>query len=253
MFGPLVTALRTLTVLPVPGKEGGTLSGSLPFFPVVGAFIGIILYLSGYALSHVFTDNPLLCGGLVAGISAVVTGALHLDGLADVADGFGGGHTRERILEIMKDSRHGTFGVTAIIFDCIGKTLFFGWCMSHDHIEMILMSVVFSRTVQAWGCVILPYARISEGGTASPFFEGKNPSALILSTIGITGGVIVFFGILPMGMVALMSLIPIQIFFMVCLKKINGITGDCLGAANEICELSVLMSGCAAFTLSAGI
>ncbi|MBN1577926.1 MAG: adenosylcobinamide-GDP ribazoletransferase [Chitinispirillaceae bacterium] len=243
MIAPLVTAVRTLTIIPMPGSDAKDPSAALPYFPIIGAAIGVICYLTARGSSCLFGDYPFFGGLLVTVVSIVITGALHLDGLADVADGFGSGGTKERILEIFKDSRHGTFGVTAIVFDLIARVLFIAWCCEKEHLTLILISPFFSRTVMAWGCALLPSAR-SGGGTAVPFISNKPPIALFLITVGLVGVIVLAFGCIPLGTILLISFVPVQLFYFYCLKKIDGITGDCLGAVNEIGELTLLLTGC---------
>lgn len=248
MFSPLVTAIRTLTTLPIPGHDCDDRSASLPLFPVVGALIGLILYFEAVGVSRLFSAHSWISSLLVTASAVLITGALHLDGFADVADGFGGGHSKERILEILKDSRHGTFGVCAIVFDIAGRIILTAWCIEHRHFELLAVSPVFSRTVQAWGCALLPYARPA-GGTASPFFTAKPPLVLLVITLGVLVIYTVIAGILPFGTIFLVSLIPVQLFYGTCIKKIDGLTGDCLGAVNEVAELSFLLTACITYSL----
>jgi len=112
----LVTAFRTLTILPVPGRDAGEMASSLPWFPVVGGVLGSLfaaLALVTNELSGGHWPGGAAAAALAGGI--VLTRAIHLDGLADWADGFGGGGDRKKTLAIMKDSATGVFGVTAIV------------------------------------------------------------------------------------------------------------------------------------------
>ncbi|PPR66943.1 MAG: Adenosylcobinamide-GDP ribazoletransferase, partial [Alphaproteobacteria bacterium MarineAlpha3_Bin1] len=108
-----------LTRLPFPSVKGAGKKGSLGAasraFPLVGAVIGVIAGLSLMAGASL-NLHPLACALIALAVAALVTGALHEDGLADVADGFGGGSTKAAKLKIMHDSRIGTFGVLAVIF-----------------------------------------------------------------------------------------------------------------------------------------
>ena len=246
MLGSFITALRTLTIIPLGGKEAEDLSDALPFFPIVGLIIGGIGWLIAVGVEYINGDFPLLTGLIITVISLTITGCLHLDGLADVADGFGGGGTKERILELLKDPRHGTFGVTAIVFDSALRVICISRCLEIKHLELIVLSPILARTVIAWACLLLPYARIS-GGTASPFISNRHPVPLFLFSAGIGGVCLLLFGYMPLGTVSLISLIPVQFFFFFCLNKIDGITGDCLGAANEIAEISFLITACLAY------
>ena len=118
----LVTAIRTLTSLPCPGREADKMTSALPWFPVVGLLLGGLLY-------GVSACTQWLTRGLWPEASAIVvlicaalfTGGLHLDGLADWADGFWGGRTKEKTLAIMKDSAVGSFGAVALICALLAK------------------------------------------------------------------------------------------------------------------------------------
>lgn len=248
MLKSMVTAFRTLTVIPFPGRDCTHPASSLPFFPVVGAFIGAILYLVIRGSVLLFPGEPLI-GGLVVTVTTVlITGALHIDGLADLADAFGGGGRRERILAILKDSRHGTFGVTAITTSITGKILLIAWCLDHQYYGLLVAAVIFSRTIQAWGCSLLPYA-LPEGGGTSVFFSGNYGIPLAVVTIiatGIGGWII---GPFALTAILLLSLIPVLLFFGYSRNKIGGLTGDCLGAANEIGELAFLFCGAVCFSV----
>lgn len=243
MIAPLITTIRTLTIVPVPGPETENRAQTLPFFPIIGAAIGGVFFGTAYLCNLVWGDFTLLTGLVVAFISVMMTGALHLDGVADVADGFGGGKTKERILEIFKDSRHGTFGVVAIVLDLIARVLLVAWCVEHGHLALVVAAAAFSRSSMAWACALLPYAR-SGSGTAKSFISGKLPILLLFTTAGTIAALLLGFGLVPQGTIMLVAAVPVQLFLFYCLKKIGGITGDCLGAANEIGELGVMMTGC---------
>ena len=121
--------MRTLTVLPVPGRDAGNMASSLPWFPVVGLILGWILCGLAHAAQYVVDMvGPIFApdtwypstpwhGGVAALLligGVVLTRGLHLDGLADWADGFWGGHDRDTVLRIMKDSHTGAFGNIAV-------------------------------------------------------------------------------------------------------------------------------------------
>ena len=112
MLSGLVTALRTLTVIPVPGKECDSFSHSLFWFPVVGLLLGLMVASIGFFSS--LTGWNELSAALVLLGGIVLSRGMHADGLADLADGFWGGRTREAILRIMKDPNVGSFGAIAL-------------------------------------------------------------------------------------------------------------------------------------------
>ena len=242
MFEPVITAFRTLTVIPFPGRDSTNPASSLPFFPMAGAFIGVVLYMAARGSVLLFPGEPLIGGLLVTVVTVLMTGALHIDGLADVADGLGGGDDREKILAILKDSRHGTFGVTAIVCSIAVRILLTAWCIDHRYYVFLAAAVIFSRIIQAWSCSILPYA-LPEGGGASVFFSGNYRIPLALTTIltaGIGGWMI---GPVMLTAISVLSLLPVLLLFGNSLHKIGGLTGDYLGAASEIAELTFLLSG----------
>ena len=115
----LVTAIRTLTVLPVPGKDSDDFSAALPWFPVVGIILGAILYTISLLWSLLpFEQWSWGCAVILSALLVWLTRGLHMDGLADWADSLGG-FDRERRLAIMKDSSLGAFGVMAIVLGIV--------------------------------------------------------------------------------------------------------------------------------------
>ena len=219
----LITAFRTLTIFPVPGRDTSIHSDSLPFFPVVGAVLGLLLW----ALSLI---NTLINGngGWPMGVAAIMllasvisTRSLHLDGLADFVDAAGGGWDQSKRLEIMKDTRLGVFGAVAIILTLLCKWLAFARLIATGSTIWLILIHMLSRTMQVHLAVKLPYAR-SEGGTALPFVQDAA------------------YG--PLGLVALaVAQIITWVYGAWCRKNMGGITGDLLGAGNEIIEVTLLL------------
>ena len=248
MFEPVITAFRTLTILPVPGRESKNPASALPFFPVVGAAISMLLYGIAWGAGHLFPQYPLLGALVCVTVVIVLSGALHLDGFADIADAFGGGTTRERTLAILKDSRHGTFGVTTIVLDITAKIILYAWCIDYHHFELPALSVAFSRTVQAWGCSLFPYA-IPEGGGTSAFFTGSKRIPLAVASVVLLAAAYRFAGETAAVVITFAAILPVVLFYGVSNGRIGGLTGDCLGAANEIGELALLVTGVLFYTI----
>ena len=236
-----VTAVRTLSLIPIPGRDAEKMSTSLPWFPVVGALLGTGLVLAGEAFQRLgMGDWPFGGAFLLVLLSAALTRGLHLDGLADAAGAFFSMTGRDRMLAIMKDSRVGTFGVLALVFVIGIKWLAIERLMEKGLIIWILPAFVISRAVMADLSVSLGYAR-KEGGTGAPFVNGSRPghrigawaiSLVLLLAIGPFAP-----GALVIGVVLARSL---ALFFE---KRIGGITGDLLGASSEITEAVLLMVG----------
>ncbi len=233
-------AFSFLTILPVGHlslSEERELAGSMAFFPLVGLIIGIILAVGHYLFSFLFSQPLSLW--LVIGLLALLTRGLHLDGFSDTIDGLGSGGSKEKMLEVMRDSRIGAFGVIGLIL-LIGAKYFALDQLSRASIPyaLILMTVT-GRNAMVLVCYRSPYAR-AVGGLAKPFTENLGVREITLSltaafaiallAMGIHGAAI-FVGI------GLFSL-GYRYFF---IKKLGGVTGDVLGGANELAELLCLL------------
>lgn len=243
MVKSLITAFRTLTILPVPGKDTDNFSQSLPFFPVIGFLLGAVVYGIFRGSLIIKFDQTLIVVIIALFVETVLTGALHIDGLGDVADGFGAGKAREEILAIFKDSRMGTFGICAIVFDLIIKTACWNGLFEKGRYSVIIFSLVFSRCIQILYLAFLPNAR--KNGILAPFTKSSiliKISALCSVAISIALS-IYFLGLFNSGLYIISVLCASLLFGIFCMKKIGGITGDCVGAVNEISEIAVLFTG----------
>lgn len=233
------SAFRTLTVIPWPGSEQDDLASSLPWFPVVGLSLGLILY----AFAQVWALIPFIqwTGGaalLLLGSEVWLTRGLHLDGLADWADSVGGSPQRERRLEIMKDLNLGAFGVLALVLVLMAKWVAFERLFSSGSIVWLMVILSLSRSMMVELITTLPYARSGEG-TARAFVQGSSPGHRRISHL-ISLGICLFLG--PMGLVLFGSAwIITRLFRDRCKKQFEGITGDLLGTANEFVETFLLM------------
>jgi adenosylcobinamide-GDP ribazoletransferase len=235
----LPLALTFLTILPWPrlGPAGPQeLARSLVWFPWVGALLGLIFWGAWLGLAKLL---PVVgAAAVLLGLTVIITRGLHLDGLADTADGLGGGSTPEERLRIMKDSRIGAFGVISLILVLLMKFAFFlAWAQTGMAGALLLYPVV-SR----WGMVLLaflsPYARPEGGlgqamttGVSSRILAGATLSALLLTFLaaGVWGPVV-------LGVAGAAAWLGSRYFQ----KKLGGITGDVLGAANELLEVLAL-------------
>ena len=208
------------------------------WFPVVGALLGLV----SLALSRSLT--PFLPATVVAvlilTVEALITGALHYDGLADAADGLGGGKSREDRLRIMRDHAIGSYGATALILLVGLKTASISALIASNSASVYL---VVAPVIGRWNIVLLsrslPYARPSEAvsrhiGTAE----------LIWATVfcaSITLPIARWHGAICWGVAALLAVA----FGWFCLRKIGGVTGDTLGTSEQLGEAIVLLLGMA--------
>lgn len=243
-------ALAFLTRLPVPARffknfQPDHANQTAGFYPLAGIVIGAIAGTTLVA-AHALGLTAWISATIAILTMIAVTGALHEDGLADIADGFGGGKNIERRLEIMKDSTLGTYGVIALIGSIVLRiaalaaiTASYG---AFAGLFVLIAASAVSRAAMVWMWNELPNVRAD--GVAAKI--GK-PAENAVSIAAITGlGVLVIFGIISVGFLAmsmaiglgLLSLIAVQ---KLCKKMIGGQTGDTLGACQQVVEIAVLV------------
>lgn len=209
------------------------------YWAVAGWITSGIMVATLWLSAHLF---PITLAIVIAIITRILTtGALHEDGLADFFDGFGGGHTKERILAIMKDSHIGTFGVLALIGYLSLLTLSINSLPLQLACYTLLAADPFCKLVSSQITRFLPYARSIEQSKSHMIYLPMSTGALIISSI---------FGLLPT--VALLppplwiaTIPPLFVFGGLTYfirKKITGYTGDCCGAIFLLCELSFILS-----------
>lgn len=242
MLNGLVTALRTLTVFPVPGKDTKTFSNSLFWFPVVGVLLGFLQAAVGYAGQR-FAWNELSAAFMVLGGLAVTRG-MHADGLADMADGFWGGKTREAALKIMKDPTIGSFGALALSGIMLLKWIALLKLLEFGAFTVIAAGVLLARWVQVLLASTLPYAR-SEVGTAHSFVNGAGRAQIVVTS---TLTLLFLVSLFHADLFLLAALIPAAMLAGVIIgvlsyRKIGGVTGDVLGAGSEVTEVIVWLTG----------
>jgi adenosylcobinamide-GDP ribazoletransferase len=234
----LVTALRTLTVLPVPGRDTETFSRSLFWFPAVGLLLGLMQAALGY-FGSLLAWNELAAAFVVLGGIALTRG-MHADGLADLADGFWGGKTREAALRIMKDPNVGSFGAIALSGMMLLKWIAILKLLSFGAFAFIVAGVLLARWVQVLLASTLPYAR-REGGTAQSFVSGAGGLHLLVTTL------LTFAFLIPLLQTDIYALVAVTtaalaaalLTGLLSWRKIGGVTGDVLGAGSEVTELFV--------------
>lgn len=238
----LVAAFRLLTILPVPGREPERMSSALPWFPLVGLSIGGIMW----AIPAAF--HALHPAGWTQGISlitvaagVILTGGLHLDGLADWADSLGCTHDREKMLAVMKDSRTGSFGVIGLILILAGKWAAASALVANAACAPLIIAAVVSRTMTVYLCVCHAYAR-PEGGTGRDIVEGGRVWHLI-AALALSMGIVFTLGG-PAGLLYIAAGFPVGFSLgRWSVKKLGGVTGDILGAGVELTETAVLFCG----------
>lgn len=184
-------------------------------------------------------DN-LVIAILVVGFTALLTGALHEDGLADCCDGFGGDHNRDRKLEIMKDSRIGTYGVLALVLITALKIALFSRLMEVNFLQLIFaLAVVHSLSRASMPVTMAIMSPAKTSGLAST--AGKVTPALAVLGFGLSLLIVwIVFGFIPMFWAAILTLIVLAGFVMLSHRQIGGFTGDSLGAQQQLLEVALL-------------
>ncbi len=245
-------ALSFLTILPVGQAslpEVKELARSMAFFPLAGLVIGLLLAI-GYYLLSLILPKPITLW-LTIGLLTLLTRGLHLDGFADTIDGLAAGGPKEKILEVMRDSRIGAFGVIALILLIGAKYLALDQIANpFIHYSLILMAVM-GRNSMVLVCYRSPYARSGEG-LAKPFAENLTAWEMTFSLASAFGLGLLFMGVKGVFVFLGTGLLSLgyRFFF---LKKLGGVTGDILGAANELTELLCLLILIILEPLSAGL
>jgi adenosylcobinamide-GDP ribazoletransferase len=232
-----LTALQFLTRFPLPclSYDPADLSRAVIWFPLVGLLIGL-----GAAGIHALVARrlpPSLAVLATLIFLVMITGALHEDGLADTADGLGGGWTRERALEIMRDSRIGSYGAIALVLSMLGRFLL----LSSLPGESFARSIVAAHVLCRWSTLPLSHflhpARGQEGQAARIALR-TSPSSLIAGSLlaALLTGIAIRGGWWVPALVAVAVTALSGAYFQ---YRLGGITGDCFGAANQMVEIAV--------------
>ena len=245
----LFIALRFFSRLPVPttrreielGASG--LADAVPLVPLAGAIIGLVPALV-LAASRA-AGLPSIVAALLAVASLVlVTGALHEDALADCADGFGGGATRERKLAIMRDSRIGAYGACALVLSIALRATALAAAIDSSAGRaalMVIAAAAVSRTLSLLPLALLPPARTDGVGAAVPAGWQSVGLALLVAIIG--SAVVLTFVASPIRIVAadLLAVGTVLALCRLAFSQIGGHTGDVAGAAQQLAEVAIYL------------
>jgi adenosylcobinamide-GDP ribazoletransferase len=233
----LLTAVQYFTRIRVPawvGHEPERLTGAIRYFPAIGLIVGAsgaaVMWLAALVLPSAL---PAI---LSTAVTILMTGAIHEDGLADTADGLGGGATRERALEIMKDPRIGVFGAIALILMLLLKIATLSLMPLWAAMTALVAAHAFSRF-----CAVLVIFKCRYVGSAD-----RSRSAPVVERVRI-GDVIVaaVFGLPALALCGPRVIVAIVVALVLlglltrwCVQRIGGYTGDTLGATQQVAEVS---------------
>lgn len=237
-------ALAFLTRIPVGRRielDGEDVARGAVLFPVVGAGIGALVGLVAVGLDARLT--VLVAAGLAVVLEALLTGGIHLDALADSADGLGAG-TRERALEIMREPTIGAFGATALVLDVVVKiAALAAVATGPDALLAVAAAYALGRTAPLALGWVLPYAR-SEGGSGAALTDGAGEVSRALGVglgIGLAVAALGLRGIV----LAATAAVAAAVVGLVARRRLGGVTGDVLGAAVELTTTLALVAAVA--------
>lgn len=236
----LFWAFVFLTRLPFPhiATPPPPLSRTMWAFPLVGACVGAIGGAVVWLAEDVGTLPPLLAGLLAIAAMVLTTGALHEDGLADIADGFGGGGSRERKLEILRDSRIGAYGAVALILSLGIRAVAVAEAPTTETAVLALVAAgALGRMVIPLGQRMMLPARGDGLGAAA----GIPSVGVVLAALCVGGGIAAV--CLPAVFVPLMmtALVVTLVLSLLAHRQIGGYTGDVLGALAQLAEGAILV------------
>lgn len=226
---------------PMPGE----LAFSMAWYPLVGLVLGGVLAGSDFLLAQVLP--PIVVNLLLIVILVAVTRGLHQDGLADWLDGLAGGRTPADRLAIMRDGRIGAIGATGLILALGLRYAALTVLPAGDRLALLICMPAVGRWTMVAGAVAAPYAR--KEGLAAPFLAHLSPRHVLLATVVVGSALVWFLG--PAGALAglLLAAVIARAGTVFAQRFLGGITGDTLGATNEIAEILFLLAGPALLSL----
>jgi adenosylcobinamide-GDP ribazoletransferase len=230
-----ISAIQFITIIPLGKAETFDPPKMIPYFPIVGILLGILVVLFDHAASRLWSMPVISLLDVI--FLAVLTGAFHLDGLGDSADGLLGQRSKEKALTIMKDSRLGTMGLVAIVF---GLALKWAGISGLDANRTLLLVIVpaYARAGMLFGMRFLEYGRPA-GGTGVDFFKSKLEWTAFW---GLTAPVVlsVFLGWTAFWLnLSFVTLTTLLIWYYK--RRVGCVTGDMLGAMAEILEAGLFL------------
>lgn len=237
-----LVALQFLTIIPVKIRPQESISPkdfgrSLMWFPLVGAIIGIIL-AAVFNTSFMFPNIVRI--SLVLIFTFIITGGIHLDGFADTCDGLYGFSKKEKALQIMRDSHIGAIGAISLILLILFKFSLLASFRQDIFWTYLILMPTFARFMQSLACFSSKYAR--EEGKAKYFIEYAGIKEIVFGLIF----TLVLFGLLLKINGPILFLISLALIYLMILyinKRIDGMTGDTIGAVSEVSETVFLFIG----------
>jgi adenosylcobinamide-GDP ribazoletransferase len=236
MINDIKVAFAFLTRIPITHKPDISIQRSAMWFPLVGSVLGLSSGLVFLGLNQIIPALP--AASITILFSVLVTGGFHQDGLADTFDGLVGGWTPEDRLRILKDSRHGTYGVLSIVMQSIIQVTFLASLDSRTSLIALLTAHTLGRLVPIY--FMLTPAAPSNEGIGATYARSVKSTHVAISTVLTIALLAPFIGLhllfvsIPIAIVSLFFLFYVR-------KKIGGVLGDVLGASEQIAESFILL------------
>ena len=240
MMNSFFTALSFLSVLPLPGRAAARkpLPAAVFWFPVAGLILGAILAAANIILAALGL-GALAAAAVIIVLMFIITGGLHADGLADTFDAFFSGKSKDEMLVIMRDPHIGSMGTLAITSTVVLKVAFLSSIAPAQTTNALLVACMLGRWAMVTAMFLFPYAR--PDGKPKTFMDGLRGRTVLAATALSAGTAFAIAGITGIVLMCAAA-ITAYAFASIARKKIGGITGDCLGAINEITELVILLA-----------
>jgi len=233
----LLVAVSFLTRIPVRHKHELSVGSAAPWFPIVGALVGAVV--GGVAWGVATLTSPLIGGtvGVLCGV--LITGAFHEDGLADVADAFVGGWSTEERLRIIKDPLHGSYGVAALSGSIILRCVTLGSFSPREMLQVAIATHCLSRAGAL--ALMLTTALARHDGLGADYVRTMS---VLRACIGIFAALVIGTLLLNTWVVAAVvaTIVGSGGIRWLAQRKIGGITGDVLGAAEQVSEMLIFVA-----------
>lgn len=238
------TALMFYTRIPCPSwidHSEEYINKATRYFPLIGWIVGIATALTVFGCHYIFPNT--ICIIISLATSILLTGAFHEDGFADVCDGFGGGWTKEKILDIMKDSRVGAYGAIGLIVLFSLKIVTLIELLNLD-IWYCLKAIVLAHVISRFSAVTMiythEYSREDASSKIKPIAKKLTLTNFLISSIWLIPALLLF-----QSWWILLVILPVYLMKMYLAnyftKWIGGYTGDCLGATQQVTEIITLL------------
>jgi adenosylcobinamide-GDP ribazoletransferase len=242
-----LTALQFFTRIPVPAWVGWSpaqLNASARHFPsvgwVVGACYAVVLWWGAHAW------GPLIAAWLAIAVGVWLTGAFHEDGFADSCDGLGGGHTLEKILSIMKDSRVGSYAVVGVVVVLALRAELLSLLL-RQHVTQplvftacVIASHSLSRWSALWVMARLRYVREDASSKSKPIAQGVGPGPMLMATVIAVAPALCLGAGALVSVAAASGMAALAVVYL--RRRMGGYTGDVLGATQVVSELAILLA-----------